>query len=309
MCTPIHAPRVDLSVVSPVYNEDGNVEELVRALLAALSKMSIEFEIILVDDGSQDQTWSAISAASEKHPEVKGVSLSRNFGHQNAVFAGLHYATGRAVITMDGDLQHPPETIPALYEAWGDGSQVVETRRIDSEDTPFLKALTSKVFYWFFSFLSGIPMSPGTSDFRLMDKKVVDSVLKMNDSNLFLRGIAHWVGYKKTTIPYTAQNRFSGSTKYDLSRMIAFASSSLISFSIIPLKLGIWLGLFTSGISFIELIYIFFRFFRGNVVPGWASTLAVLSLMFGILFILLGIIGIYLGSLFETVKNRPRFLT
>ena len=151
-------------------------------------------------------------------------------------------------------------------------------------------------------------LSAGTSDFRLMDAQVVRIIREMNDSELFLRGIAHWVGFTKTTVQYQAVNRFSGTTKYSLSKMIRFASSSLISFSIIPLKLGIWLGMATSAIAFLELIYIIFSYFRGNAIPGWASTLAVLSLMFGVLFILIGIMGMYIGSIFETVKNRPRFL-
>lgn len=299
---------IDLSIVVPMYFEEGNVEPMVTALLDVLQPMQISYEIILVNDGSTDGTWPAIAAVAERVPAVRGICLSRNFGHQNAVFAGLNSAVGRAVISMDGDLQHPPSLIPEMYSAWLAGNEVVETKRGESTDTSFFKRTTSLLFYRVFSLLSGIPMSAGTSDFRLMDAKVVAAVCAMNDSDLFLRGIAHWVGFNRTTLPYQAAVRHSGKTKYSLARMIRFASASLISFSTIPLRIGIWVGLATSVVAFLELAYIVIRWMRGDVVPGWASTLTIISFMFGVLFILVGIIGAYLASLFETMKNRPRYL-
>jgi dolichol-phosphate mannosyltransferase len=297
-----------LSIVVPLCNEEGNVELLIRELREVMRSIAVPYEVILVDDGSRDRTWSLVREATERDEHVKGVSLSRNFGHQNAIFAGLYFASGDAVVTMDGDLQHPPSLLPELFKEWKNGNQVVETRRIESEDVSLFKKTTSRWFYRIFSFLSGLPMTEGTSDFRLMDRQVVDAVLQMQDAALFLRGIAYWVGFQRTTIPYQAQPRHAGRTKYGLLRMVRFATASMLSFSIVPLRLGIWLGVVTSGLAFIELIYILVSYLRGNVVPGWTSTLVVISFMFGILFILVGIIGAYIGNVLETVKNRPRFI-
>jgi dolichol-phosphate mannosyltransferase len=297
-----------LSIVIPLCNEEGNVALLLERLRDALQTLGISYEVILVDDGSCDATWSLVSEAAAKDDRLKGLSLSRNFGHQNALFAGLYHSSGEAVVTMDGDMQHPPSLVPKLFEAWREGNKVVETRRIESEDASLIKRMTSRWFYRIFSVLSGLPIAKGTSDFRLVDRQVVDTILQMKDAELFLRGITHWVGFQKTTITYKAERRHAGETKYGLLKMARFALASLFSFSTIPLRLGIWLGLVTSGLAFLELIYILVNYFRGNVTPGWASTLTVISFMFGILFIVVGIIGAYLGSLLETLKNRPRFI-
>lgn len=291
-----------------MYNEVGNVSALVEALVAVLGPLETPYEIILVNDGSTDGTWQAIEEIATVHTVVRGICLSRNFGHQNAVFAGLNHATGQAIVSMDGDLQHPPELIPEMLAAWRDGYEIVETRRAEAVDTTLFKRMTSRLFYRMFSTLSGIPMSAGTSDFRLLDTGVAQAICAMNDSDLFLRGMAHWVGYKRMTLDYQAQRRHAGETKYSLVRMLRFASSSLISFSVIPLQIGIWVGLATSLIAFLELIYILVVYLRGGGVPGWASTITVISFMFGVLFIIVGVIGAYLGSIFETMKNRPRFL-
>lgn len=300
--------QVVLSIVVPLYNEEGNVEPLVAELRQVLAGLNVAYEIIFVDDGSRDRTWGVVAALAAQDGQIRGISLSRNYGHQNALFAGLHLSSGAAIITMDGDLQHPPAKIPELFALWRQGYKIVETCRSESSDVSPFKAVTSKLFYRAFSFLSGIPMSAGTSDFRLVDRLVADAMLDMRDADLFIRGIAHWVGFRRTTVPYQAEPRFSGRSKYSLARMMRFAGSSLLSFSVVPLKLGIWLGLATSFLAFVELGYILLRYFQGAAVPGWASILTVISFMFAILFILVGIIGAYLGSVFETLKNRPRFL-
>ena len=281
---------------------------LLEKLRDVLQTLGIPYEVILVDDGSRDGTWSLISEAAARDDCVKGLSLSRNFGHQNAIFAGLYHALGEAVVTMDGDLQHPPSLVPELFDAWREGCSVVETRRIESEDASFLKRMTSRWFYRIFSLLSGLPLAEGTSDFRLVDRQIVDTILRMRDAELFLRGMTHWVGFQRTTIAYNVERRHAGETEYSLRKMIRFATSSLFSFSMIPLRLGIWLGLITSALAFLELIYILVNYFQGNAITGWASTLTVVSFMFGILFILIGIIGAYVGNVLETVKNRPRFI-
>lgn len=297
-----------LSIVVPVFNESGNIDALVNALTEQLDRLDLSSEIILVDDGSRDRTWAEVRATTQSHTRVRGLSLSRNFGHQNALFAGLHFAAGQAIISMDGDLQHPPSLIPEMVAKWKAGYKVVETSRIDSEDTTAFKRATSRWFYKVFSWLSGIPISKGSSDFRLIDRQVLKAMTEMRDADLFLRGMTYWVGFPRTTIPYQAGKRYSGTTKFNLGRMIRFAVSSLLSFSSVPLRLGIWVGIATSLLAFAELAYIVVVFVRGGSVPGWASTLTLMSFMFGILFILVGLLGGYLASIFEMLKNRPRFL-
>lgn len=297
-----------LSVVIPMCNEQSNVGPLVAELSVILEDQKETWEIILVDDGSSDQTWNAILLAANNDLRIRGLSLSRNFGHQNAILAGMSHATGRAIITMDGDLQHPPQKIPELVEAWRAGYKVVGTRRIDSDDSSFFKRKTSRWFYRIFSFLSDLPLADGQSDFRLVDSQVAKFMLTMRDPFLYLRGIAHWVGFQRKTISYEANPRHSGLTKYSLSRMVRFSVSAVLSFSLKPLRLGIWLGLVMSFLAFAELVYILTRYLQGLTVTGWASILAVVSLMFGILFILIGILGMYIGEIVETLKNRPQFI-
>jgi polyisoprenyl-phosphate glycosyltransferase len=297
-----------LSIVVPVYNEEGNVDKLIQSVHNALPESDFSFELILVDDGSQDRTWDLIKNASNRDGRVKGVSFSRNFGHQNAMFCGLHYASGKAIITMDGDLQHPPDVIPQMFKAWENGFKIVETKRIDSNETKQFKKISSRLFYWVFSKLSGLPLSSGTSDFRLIDNTVARAFREMRDAELFIRGISHWVGFPKTTITYHAGSRFSGGSKFSLRKMFRLSIASLFSFSIIPLKLGVWIGLLTSLLAFLEMLYIFVKYLQGGTVEGWASILTVLSFMFGVMFILIGILGAYLGNISEILKNRPRFL-
>ncbi len=302
------SPAPVLSFVAPLYNEETNVTPFVRAVRAAAAPLGIAYEILLVDDGSRDGTWRSIQAACSEHPEVKGLSLSRNFGHQGALFAGLCHARGQAVISMDGDLQHPPEVAVELYQAWREGYHVVSTQRTDSADTSAFKRVTSRGFYRVFSKLSGVQMDPGSSDFRLLDRKALDALTRMDDADLFLRGLVNWLGFRTKTIPYRAAERHSGAPKINLKRMLRFAFGALLSFSALPLRLGIWIGFLTSALAFAEICYIVVQYFRGHTVQGWASVMTVMSFMFGILFILIGIVGTYLGKIYEVLKRRPRFV-
>lgn len=301
-------PRPEISVVVPLFDEEDNVERLVEELLTVLHRTGERFEILLVDDGSVDGTWQRIVAAHHRDAAVRGLSLLRNFGHQHALLAGLEHARGRAVITMDGDLQHPPEFIPDLLRAWRDGHSLVQTRRRDSDDTGLFKRLSSRWFYRLFSFLSGIPIESGMSDFRLLDASVLRILLGMRDPDIFLRGSLQWIGAPGIILPYKARPRERGVSKFTLGKMIRLSTRALVSFSTIPLKLGIWLGIMTSGLAFLEILYILFTYVSGNTVPGWASVLTVVSFMFGVLFILLGILGTYMASIHRALKNRPRYL-
>ncbi|HTQ03506.1 MAG TPA: glycosyltransferase family 2 protein [Polyangiaceae bacterium] len=298
----------ELSVVVPMFNERTNVEPFVEAVARVLDGEAIDHEIVLVDDGSSDGTWAAIVELARKEPRLRGISLSRNFGHQGALLAGLNHARGRAVITMDGDLQHPPETLPELVAAWRAGHKVVNTRRLDSDDTSFFKRLTSRAFYWLFSRLTGVAMEAGASDFRLMDRDAVEALIRLGDADPFIRGLVSWLGFTTQTIPYQARRRHSGVPKFTLRKMVRLSSGAMLSFSAFPLRLGIGIGFVTSALAFVELCYIFYTYLNGHVVPGWASVMTVMSLMFGVLFVLLGIIGTYLAKVYEILKKRPRFV-
>lgn len=298
----------ELSVVVPMFNEQTNVTAFVEAVTTVLTGAGVDHEILLVDDGSSDGTWTAIVELGRKEPRLRGVSLSRNFGHQGALLAGLNHARGRAVVTMDGDLQHPPETLPELLDAWRSGYKVVNTRRLDSDDTSFFKRLTSRGFYWLFSRLTGVTMEAGASDFRLLDRDAVEALVRLGDADPFIRGLVSWLGFHTKTIPYQARRRHSGVPKFTLRKMVRLSSGAMLSFSAFPLRLGIGIGFITSALAFVELCYIFYTYLNGHVVPGWASVMTVMSLMFGVLFVLLGMIGTYLAKVYEILKKRPRFV-
>ena len=297
-----------LSIVIPLYNEEDNVEVLFGKLSKNLESLDESFEIIFVDDGSKDKTWEKIAQLSISNPYVTGVKLSRNFGHQHALLAGLSKATGQAIISMDGDLQHPPSLIEKMVEKHKEGFLVVNTYRNDEEVASFFKRTSSSLFYRIFSFLTDVSMSQGSSDFRLLDRLVLNQLLELKDVDLFLRGAVEWLGFPSITIPYEADKRFSGVSKYTLSKMIKFAKGSIISFSTKPLVIGIWIGVITSTLALFEVLYVIFQWINGETVPGWASTVGIISFLFGILFIILGVIGSYLARVHVALQNRPRFI-
>ncbi|HSM12735.1 MAG TPA: glycosyltransferase family 2 protein [Thermoanaerobaculia bacterium] len=302
------ASRPTLSVVVPLYNEEANVDPLLAELVTVLDGLGESWEILLVDDGSTDRTWQRIEAAHRRDPAVRGLALLRNFGHQSALLAGLSWARGRAVVTLDGDLQHPPSMIPALVEAWRGGARVVHTARQDDVETGRFKRWSSRAFYRLFTALSGIDLPPGTSDFRLLDAEVLAELLRLRDPEPFLRGMIHWLGAPSTTLPYRVRPRHRGRSKFTLARMVRLSVRGLVSFTTVPLRLGIWAGLGASALAFVEIAYIVAQYLRGETVPGWASVLTVVSFMFGVLFLLLGILGTYLASVHDAIKNRPAFL-
>jgi len=240
----------DLSIIVPAYNEAGNVTLLYGAIETALRKIDLSWELIFCDDGSEDNTWQEITGLSLEDRKVSGVRLSRNFGHQYALLAGLKFAVGRAVITMDADNQHPPDVIPKLIDSWNRGNKIVQTVRIDPESTGVFKRITSYLYYRIYSFLSGVNIQPGMADFRLLDRKVVNDLLEFREEGLFLRGLVQWVGYTSETISFVAEKRSIGVTKYTLRKMLRLAWTGITSFSIIPLRIGIFVGLFTSIVAF-----------------------------------------------------------
>jgi len=297
-----------VSVVVPVFNEEGNIETLTDKLTGVLGKYT-DYEVVYVDDGSKDQTLEIIKRIHEQNPRVHYMSLSRNFGHQNALKAGLDHASGDCVITMDGDLQHPPELIPDMIEKWIEGYDVVYTVRHDDPDLSFFKRKTSALFYKLMHFLSDYPIPKGAADFRLLDASVVEVMKDMKEYYLFLRGITAWVGFKQYALEYIPHSRFKGETKYSFKRMMGFAADGITSFSLKPLRLSIIIGTLLAFFAFGYGLYaIGMKLFSNHTIQGWASVLVSVLFIGGIQLVALGIIGEYIGKLFMEMKQRPRYI-
>jgi len=298
-----------LSIVVPAFNECGNLRKLHSDLASVLEPLKVTWELVFVDDGSTDDTWSDVRALNASDARVRGIRLSRNFGHQGALIAGMSHARGDAVVSMDADLQHPPHVLPTLLAEWRRGSKIVKTVRRDPSDLPAFKRMSSRLFYRVFSYLSGVDLRSGMADFRLIDREVLDQLLKFKEEGLFLRGIVQWVGYPNATIEFDCEPRFSGSTKYNLRRMFRFAWHGISSFSLVPLRIGIAIGLGASTIAFVGVGYaIIAKWLDGHTVAGWASSVAIISFLFGVLFLFLAILAEYVGRILEEVRGRPRFI-
>lgn len=300
----------EISVIIPCYNEEGNVSVLYEKLSSILKTCEIStYEILFVNDGSQDKSLVKIKELTENDAFVKYIHFSRNFGHQNALRAGLDHAKGDAVISLDADLQHPPELIPVLIEHWKAGYKVVYTKRKDTNDLSLFKRLSSHLFYKFVNCLSETKLEEGTADFRLLDRSVVKALRNFKENNLFYRGIIPGLGFKQIGVEYAPNERFSGSTKYTFSKMVRFALTGITSSSAKPLYFSIYLGAFLAMCSFLYGIYaIYISIFTNMAVTGWTSLIASILFIGGIQLIMLGIVGIYLGKLFSESKNRPDYI-
>jgi len=295
-----------ISIVVPSHNEEGNVEKLFKEVKKVL--VGYEFEIVFVNDGSTDDTLTVLKRLSNSFKEVRYLSFSRNFGHQAALRAGLGVAKGQAVISMDADLQHPPSLLPTLLAKWQEGFQVVYTIRKDTEETGFFKRASSSIFYKLLNFLSGLHMSEGAADFRLLDRKIVDLVNSQHESDIFLRGYISWLGFNQIGIDYTPAKRFSGKSKYSFKKLIALASTGVTQFSIKPLRLAHIMAVAAFVVSLAYVLYALVVSVSGHIVPGWLSLIVLFVFMQGVQFLLLGLIGEYLGRTFMQTKNRPEFI-
>jgi glycosyltransferase involved in cell wall biosynthesis len=300
-----------ISIVIPAYNEERNLEVLyvnIREVLSAAGGDG-DFEIVFVDDGSTDRTWDAIGALCAGDVRVRGVRLSRNFGHQSALMAGLAAARGRAVIMMDADMQHPPAVLPQLIRKWREGFQVVHAVRRDPPNLSWFKRTTSRLYYRLFAFMSGVAIEPGSADFCLLDRQVLDELLKFEEEGLFLRGLVHWVGYATASVAFECGERHSGTSKYGLRKMLTLGWHGVSSFSLVPLRIGIAIGLLSSTLAFLGTAYAIVGWWVDDaIVPGWASSVAISSFLFGVLFVFLAVLAEYVGRIAVEVRRRPRFL-
>jgi dolichol-phosphate mannosyltransferase len=299
-----------ISIVIPAYNEERNLEVLYASLRDVLNVAGeTDWELVVVDDGSKDRTWDVVCALSAADVRVRGVRLSRNFGHQSALMAGLAAARGRAVVMMDSDLQHPPSLVPQLVSKWREGFQIVHAVRRDPSDVSWFKRTTSRFYYRLFAFMSGVAIEPGSADFRLLDRQVVDEVLKFEEEGLFLRGLVHWVGYSTASVPFECAERHAGTSKYGLRKMLTLGWHGVSSFSLVPLRIGIAIGLLSSTLAFLWTAYAIVGWWVDDaVVPGWASSVAISSFLFGVLFAFLAVLAEYVGRIVVEVRRRPRFL-
>jgi len=303
-------PRPAYSIVAPVFNEEETLPEFYRRMQPILDGLDGPAELVLVNDGSRDRSLDLMHQIRERDPRVKVISFSRNFGHQIAITAGIDYAEGDAVAVIDSDLQDPPEVIPEMVAKWKQGYQVVYAQREQRKGETFFKLMTATFFYRLIRQLASIDIPPDTGDFRLIDRQVVLAMRRLHEHHRFMRGLSVWVGFKQTGVKYIRQERFAGSTKYPLRKMLKFAADAITSFSYLPLQLATTVGFWVSGLALIAIpVVAVLRLMGNNAFFGQASTLIAVLFLGGVQLISLGILGEYLGRIYDEVKRRPLYLT
>lgn len=298
-----------LSLVVPVFDEEAVIEAFhERAAAAAGSIPGMELEIVYVDDGSRDRSLELLRRLAAADPRARVVKLSRNFGHQVAITAGLDAATGDCVVVLDADLQDPPEVVPEMVERWRQGYEVVYGRRVDRDGERPLKRWTARLFYRLLHRLVKIEIPVDVGDFRLLSRRAADELGRLRERDRFLRGLVSWVGFPQTAVDYHRERRLAGETKFPWRRMIAFAFDGISSFSTAPLRLATWLGWGASLLAFLYLASVFVQKALGHTVRGWATIMVALLFLGGVQLICLGIMGEYLGRIFREVKGRPLYV-
>ncbi|HRH33877.1 MAG TPA: glycosyltransferase family 2 protein [Catalimonadaceae bacterium] len=297
------------SIVIPLFNEEPNIPTLYQRLVEVMTGFGKEFELVFINDGSRDRTLELIKQLAREDPRVKYINLSRNFGHQIAVSAGLDACNGNRVVIIDADLQDPPELIPEMDARMNDGFEVVYARRRKRIGESKAKLLTARFFYRILANIASINIPLDTGDFRIMDRKVVDVLKAMPEQNKFLRGQISWIGFRQTFVEYDRSERFGGKTGYTYAKMFRFALDGITSFSDAPLRLASWMGFVVSGFAFLALIYALWgKFVMHQSVPGWASLIVSVLFLGGIQLISLGVIGEYVSRISSNVKNRPLYV-
>jgi len=301
-------PLYTYSIVAPAFNEEETLPHFYERVVRVMEKIGGSFELLLVNDGSHDGSYHIMQELHARDPRVHVINFSRNFGHQIAISAGLDYARGKAVIILDADLQDPPEVIPTLVERWNDGAEVVYAQRSKREGETHFKLWTASVFYQLIERITSVHIPRNTGDFRLLDRRVVDTLVTMREQHRFMRGLSAWVGFRQEAVQYVRQERFAGETKYPLRKMIRFSLDAITSFSHVPLQLATSCGFFLAGLSLLGIVVAaILRLFTGAIV-GQASTLILVLFLGGIQLIFLGIIGEYLGRIYDEVRARPLYI-
>jgi dolichol-phosphate mannosyltransferase len=299
----------EISVVLPACDEQATLPLLVADVVEALDTAECSFEVIIVDDGSTDDTWRVIQSMARSDGRVRGIRFSRNFGHQAALLGGLASAHGAAVITMDSDGEHPPELLPDMIERWRAGAAVVQGIRSDYQDRNLAKRATSWSFYRLLGAVSSTKVLPGSADFRLLDRFAVDSIVAIPGNNIFLRGLVPWLGLPTDYVEFAASPRLGGRSKFSITRMTRLSVEGILGFSSIPLRLSSIAGIFASGFAFVFLVYVIaVRFLDGGVVPGWASVAGIVTLLGGLQLLTIGVLGEYVGRLFSDSLGRPPYV-
>ena len=295
-----------LSVVAPIYNEEELVEAFVHRTCAAVADYA--FELVLVNDGSADSTPELLDRLAASDPRVRVIHLSRNFGHQAALTAGLEHAAGDVVAMIDADLQDPPELIPRMVEQWEHGSDVVYAVRRQREGETAFKLATASWFYRLFDKLAQVDLEPNSGDFRLLDRRALDALLSMTERSRFLRGMTVWVGFAQTAVPYERDARTAGETKYTLRKMLRFSLDAIASFSHLPLQLATYAGLLSAGVAFVAIPVVLGLRITDSYLPGFGTITILILLIGGIQLIALGVIGEYVGRIYDEVKHRPLYI-
>jgi len=298
-----------ISILIPVFNEEGNISAISQAIHTVFEDTSHQYEILFINDGSSDNSLAIIKELCNNDTRLKYISFSRNFGKDNALLAGFKYASGDALVTMDGDMQHPPELIHDMIELWEQGNDVIYTFRADrNEHASNLNQFTSRMFYKLINNLSDVELEDGIADYRLLDKKVVNTFNNLHEDRPFFRGLIKWVGFQQTGIPYTPNARASGESKYSNKALTRLALQGITSFSVKPLFIAIYLGLTFSLLSLLYVPYVIYSLYFHLAISGWTSTIVTIAFFGGLQLMILGILGIYLGKLFLQSKQRPHFI-
>ena len=303
--------KINIDLVIPVFNESGVVEQTYVKFCEVIDPLPYKFTIYYVDDGSQDGTVEVLHSLAQKDKRITVLELSRNFGHQAALTAGLDASAGDFVISIDADGQHPPEMIRQMIELFEQGYDIVQAQRIEQERSFSFKQVTSSAFYSLINRISGTQIIPGAADFRGMSRQAVDAVKAMPEYHRFLRGMISWIGYKSVILPYRESSRVAGQSKYSLKKMFHLAMDALFSFSLVPLYIGLSAGGVFFCLAALEMIYVLSFWFKGDtstLAPGWSSLMFVILIASGMLMVVLGFIGIYVGYIFQEVKRRPNYL-
>lgn len=297
-----------LDIILPAHNEHGNIKPIYNEIKEALLNTNYDYTILFIDDGSRDETLHQIKELCHHDPQVKYIELSRNFGHQNALKAGIDASTAQIIIMMDCDLQHPPHLINELLKQYELGFDIVRTQRVENDSSGYLKRKTSNLFYKFLNQLSDITLEQGSADFRLISGKAIEHLKSFNEFELFYRGLIKWMGFNQISIQYNPEDRYSGNTKYTFKKMISFGLNGFTSFSTKPLYFAAYLGLIFSFLSVMYIPYIIYAFYTGTEVRGWASVIATVVFFGGLNLLILGIIGVYVSKLFSQSKSRPHYI-